>query len=155
MLSCTELAQRYGVHPKSLETRMRREKWRDNRDAMLRKAKEQVEKTTVKELTEQESYLKNAYSRAKKYEQLLDKSIEQVGEIVEPSDLDCYTRSELRIHELAKSSLRIAPVSIDITSGGKDLGTSFAQALQKLRADPNTPMLQDADLARVLEADVE
>lgn len=75
---------------------------------------------------------------------------------MEPSDLDCYTRSELRIHELAKSSLRIAPISqVDITSGGKDLGTSFASAIEKLRCTTNVPKLDDADLAKVLEAEVE
>lgn len=160
--SLNELAIHYGVNPKTLRSRMVREKWNDQQRALQSKVEQVIERKLVKEVSAVDSYLASTFKRALKYERILDASMENLGSkdvngtpLLDPDAIDSYTRSEGRIHELAKSALRLAPLcSLDVTSKGQSLGDSFASAIEKLRVS-SAPKLGDDDLKRVLEAEIE
>lgn len=155
----TELANRYGINNKSLFARIDREDWEASKLERLRK----TEKALVKKAVSLgEEYLLNSYERAKKYEKLIDVSQKNLGSrddednpILDPDAINTYTLAESRIHEIAKSSLRIPDIrNLDVTSKGQSIGESLVSALQKLRETDKTPKLTDADCDRILEAEI-
>lgn len=158
-----ELGERFAIKEFTLHSKINRESWKEKKQQIQAQAESTLHRQVVKELTKQESYLVRLGQRATKYEAIIDASLEQAGakdaqgvNVLDLEAIDVVTRSESRLVEMQRTALRIPALSaMDHTTGGVDLGSSFVQALAKLRADPNAPMLQDADLARVLEADVE
>lgn len=139
--SLAELSRKYGINPITLRTRMVREQWNERQRALQSKVEQKIEEVKVDIGKE---YLLNSFSRSKKYEKIIDASLAQLGAnaegipLVEPSDLDAFTRSELRIHELAKSALRIPTVaSVDLTTKGLSFGESIVTAIRKLRENPS------------------
>lgn len=159
--SVRELGDKYGINENTLHSRIRTEKWREKKEKILVKAQARVEMKVLSELEFKNSYLKNSFLRAKGYEKLIDVSKENLGSktsdgtpVLDPEAIEAYTRSELRIHELAKSALRISDkAEVDIKSGGVSIGESFLQAITKLR-ESNLPKLTEEDLKAVLEMEV-
>ena len=158
--SVTELAERYGINHDTLHQRIIREDWEESRLNRLKKLESKMEKIAV---NVGEEYLKNTFLRIKKYEKLIDVSIqnrtkkdEEGNPLLDPDDLNTYTLTEARIHEVAKSALRIPDAkAIDITSKGQSLGESFASALQKLReSGRNAPRLTNEDADRIADAEI-
>lgn len=148
----TELSEEFGTCFQALESRMRREQWKEKKADLQRKVTERLEEKAIGKV---EGYLSRLSLRAEKYEALLDQSAAQVGGPIEPSDLDAYTRSELRVVEMHKVALRIAPPSIDIKSGGLSIGESIVTAIEKLRANPTLIVpITSADVDRVLECEI-
>lgn len=152
-ITLIDLAKKYGINPITLRTRMNREGWLEKQRTLQNKVERVVEKEKVSQVQE---YLQSSFLRSKKYELLIDKSIDQIGGPIEPGDLDAFTRSELRIHELAKSALRIPSVaSVDLKSGGLSIGESIVTAIEKLRANPGSIVpITSKDVDRVLEMEV-
>lgn len=136
--SVTELAERYGINHDTLHQRIIREDWEKSRLNRLAKLETKMEKIAV---NIGEEYLKNTFLRAKKYEKLIDVSIQnrtkkdsEGNPMLDPDDLNSYTLTESRIHDIAKSALRIPDAkAIDITTKGESLGESLVQAIAKLR----------------------
>lgn len=159
--SVRELGERFGIKEFTLHSRINREGWKEKKEQLLAKVQSTLEKQVVKELTEQESYLKRSYLRQQRYEKIIDASLSQLATtpegipMAEPSDIDCLTRSENRIAELSRIALRIPVLSsLDVITGGQSLGESFVQAIAKLRAS-EAPKLTEEDLQKALEAEVE
>lgn len=161
-LSIRELGDRFGVHEKTLQSRILREDWKSKREALLSKVELKIEQKTLKAVDKAQEYLSNSFLRAKKYEALIEASIAQNATnergvaIVAPSDLDAYSRSELRIHELALSALRIPrTVALDVTSKGLSVGESIVTAIEKLRANPTQIVdITAEEVARIAEMEV-
>lgn len=137
--SIKELATRYGVHENTLFQRINRENWEELR---LKKLKELEQRIGEKAQSIGETYLKNVFARAKKYEQIIDASQSQLAAndcgvpLMDCEAINDYTLAEQRIHEMAKSALRIpSTVSMDVTSKGQSLGESLVSAIQKLRSE--------------------
>lgn len=162
-LSLKALAKKYGINPITLNTRMNREKWNEEQRSLQNKVEAVIERKVLKEVDLASDYLAKSFERTKRYEKLVDASQEYFGSktadgtaLLDPDALDSYSKTESRIHEWAKSCLRIIPVSqVDHTSNGESLGQSFISAIAKLRGNPESPKLSDQDLGRVLEAEVE
>lgn len=159
--SLTELGNKYGIHVKTLYGRIVREKWDQKRKEILRKVEARAQNMVMKEVDQSQEYLRNAFKRALRLEKITDASLSQASltndgtPLVDLDQVDVLTRAELRIHELAKSALRIIPVSqVDHTSNGQSLGDSFVSAIAKLRADANTPNLSQDEVDKVIEAEV-
>lgn len=159
-LSLQELSDKYKVNPVTLRTRMFREKWNQKQRTLQNKVELVIENKLLKEANEVKSYLASSFERAKRYEKIADASIAQAATneegipLVDPSMLDEVTRSLLRLHELAKSSLRLPSVEMDIKSNGQSLGESFVQAIAKLRESKDAPRLNSSDLSKALDADI-
>lgn len=157
--SVSELAETYGIHKTTLNQRIIREKWEDQRLLNLKKLEEKLVKSSV---SIGEEYLKRTYKRMEKYEKLIDVSMANLGSkdaegnsLLDPDALNTYTLSEMRIHEISKSALRIPDTkNLDITSQGKSIGDSLVSALCKLRETDKSPPLSDADCSRILDAEV-
>lgn len=162
-LSLKALAKKYGVNPITLNTRMNREKWNEEQRTLQKKVEAVIEQKVIKEVSETTAYLQRLSKRATKYEAIIDASLNQSGSkdengtnVLDLEAIDVVTRSEARLVEMQRTALRIPALSaMDHTSAGMDLGSSFVQALAKLREDPNAPKLSDSDLQKVLEADIE
>lgn len=159
--SLRELAARHHMSHSRLRAKISQEKWNDSKSALEYKVEQAMEKKVVQEVDQATSYLASTFKRALKLEKIVDASLSQASltnegiPLVDLDSIDTLTRSEARIHDMAKSALRIAPLSqLDITSGGKNLGDSFASAIIKLR-DSSLPKLGEEDLKRVLEAEIE
>lgn len=157
--SITELAIRHGLHPRTLCFRIKRESWEEERQRKLTEANSKIEETRESIV---EKYLKKTFARAEKYERIIDASRDNLGSkdkngtpLLDPDAINTYTLAEARIHELAKSALRIPDAkSLDITTKGQSLGEDLAQAIQRLRENPSVPKLDDSDLERILEAEI-
>lgn len=157
--SVYELAERYGINKNTLHQRVIREKWEELR---LKKVKEIESKLEKKALSVGEEYLLNTFKRAKRYEKIIDSSMENLGSkdaegnpLLDPDAINTFTLAETRIHELAKSALRIPDIrNLDVTSKGQSLGESLVSAIQKLRETDKTPPLTSADCDRILEAEI-
>lgn len=157
-LSQRQLALKYNVNEKTLFGRIDREGWKQRKQELQRTIEKKIEEKLVKELSQADSYLQNSFKRALRLEKIADASLSQASltnegiPLVDLEQVDILTRSELRIHELARSALRIPSVSqLDVTTGGKDLGASFVSAIAKLRADSSTPKLNDSDVDKIIE----
>lgn len=153
-----ELAKKHNLNYQALRDKIYREDWKSKvstrNNAILQKVGE-----TKEELAKE--YLLSTFRRAKRYEKLIDASIEQQSTsndgtpLLDVEAIEGYTRAEQRIHELAKSALRIPDAKqIDVTSQGQSLGDSFISAIEKLRASNDRPKLTDADLKQVLNAEI-
>lgn len=159
--SISELARRYGIHEKTLHARIVREDWEKSRLERLSKIESKIVKKTEDIALE---YLSDTFIRTKRYQKLIDVSIqnrtkkdENGDPMLDPDDLNTYTLTEARLHEMAKSALRIPDAkAIDITSKGQSLGESFTSALAKLRKENagKTHELTPEDVKRLSEADI-
>ena len=156
--SLVELAHKYGIHWKTMESRMRLEGWRERKQVLLSKVNAKVQEKVVGRV---EQYLSRLTLRAEKYEKMLDASIAQQSQTNEgipqcdADQLDVLTRAELRVVEMNKVGLRLAPPSVDITSKGLSVGESIVTAIQKLRDNPSAIVpVSSADVDRVLEMEV-
>ena len=141
-LTIREIADEFNIKYQTFYTRLKLEKWDVKRQEILEKAQSKVEKNTLKEVDRQENYRLRLSLRAEKYERMLDASVSQQSTNNEgvpqcdPEQLDTLTRAELRVVEMNKVGLMIAPPSIDVT-GNVSVAVSIVQAIQKLR-DSNT-----------------
>lgn len=150
--SITELSRRYNIKRSSLDTRIINEKWEDERQSNLVKLRKTFEQ---KKVNIGEEYLKKTFLRAEKWTNLIDKSLEQSAELLEPDQLNQLSLVEARTHELAKSALRISDhKTLDVTSKGQSIGESIFSALDKIRATDKTPELTEADCDRILECEI-
>jgi len=126
---------------------------------LLNKVDKGVEKALVGRA---EKYLEETFLRSQKYLRLVDASQEFHGSkapdgtpLLDPEALDVYTRTEARIHELAKSALRIVDSkNIDVTSGGLSIAENVTEAIKKLRSQP-LPELTDEELERLKDCKIE
>lgn len=157
--SVYELARTYGINEDTLHGRVIRENWEDLRQKKLEEIKSKMEK---KASSLGEEYLLNTFKRAKRYEKLIDSSMENLGSkdsegnpLLDPDAINTYTLAETRIHELAKSALRIPDIrNLDVTSKGQSIGESLVSALQKLRETDKTPPLTNEEVDRIIEAEI-
>lgn len=153
-LSLKELAKKYGIVHSTLTSRMVREKWNEKQRALQSKVELVIERKVLSLAEKQASYLERLSKRGEKYEALIDASLSQIGELVDPDSIDTLTKSEIRVKELSCTGLRIPTLSnTDITSGGKDLATSFVAAIAKLR-ESNQNKLTSQDLRKALDAEI-
>lgn len=156
-----ELAERYFINPDTLKSRIHHHKWNQEKFAMQRTLSNKVE--AIKEDLAK-SYLKRAYERTIRYEKIIDVSQENFGSkaadgtpLLDPEAINDYTLAETRIHELAKSALRIPDVKkdLDLTSKGQSIGESLVSAIYSLRENAESvPTLTDEDFKRVMEAEI-
>lgn len=154
-LNLKELSSKHNVAYSSLKNKIYQEKWNVTKSALQEKVSKRIEERVLSLAEKQTEYLDRLGKRALKYEGLIDNSIEQIGGIVEPSDLDALTRSESRVAELSRCAYRIPTLSNqDLTTGGKDLATSFVAAIQKLRESKDAPRLNSDDLRKALDAEI-
>lgn len=160
--SLAELAGRYGVEGGALEMRVSRGKWYERQRSLRCKVLEGVGKVAE---TEVQKYLAKAFKRSERLEQLIDSSIEQQPTnakglpLVDTDQIDQITRAELRIHELAKSALRIVDSkNVDVTSGGQSIAANFTEAVKKLRemaATEALPELTDEEIEKLKDCRIE
>lgn len=151
--SIRELADQYSLNPKTLQSRIVRESWLEQRESKLREIESKMVKRVV---NVGEEYLLNTFKRAKRYESIIDKALDQACDLVDPEQLNQLSLVEARTHALAKSALRIADVSsVDVTSKGQSLGESWVSAIQKLRdSEQSEPKLGEKELGKILEAEI-
>lgn len=151
-----ELASRYQVGHSGLEKRIERGKWLLKQRALCQRVSEKV---AVVQETEVQRYLTKALKRSERLEQLIDSSIEQQPTnakglpLVDTDQIDQITRSELRIHELAKSALRIADSKHVEVTGGLAI-FNVTEAIKALRSQP-VPDLTNEELERLKDCRIE
>lgn len=155
-----ELAERYGINAQTLRNRIINQKWNQIKQESERLLLDRVGE--IKE-SEAEKYLKRTAKRMLRYEKIIDVSQKQLANdvengipIMDSEALNDYTLAESRIHEIAKSALRIPDVrqGIDITSKGQSLGESLVSAIAKLRDNQELPVLSDSEKQKIREADI-
>lgn len=155
-----ELALKYGVPYESFRNKICREKWNARQITLQNKVSQRIEEKTLKAVDKVQSYLSSAYERGLRYEKLIDASQSQAATnnegvaILDVEELEAYSRTEIRIHELIKSSLRVAPPSLEVRSGGLSIGESIVTALEKLRASGSTLELPEGLVERVIEMEI-
>lgn len=127
-VSLKELGMEFGVKYHVLRKKIYREKWNEQQRTLEYKVSQKVEEKVLKEVDQATSYLASSFKRALRLEKIADASLSQASltnegiPLVDLEQVDILTRSELRIHELARSALRIPSVSqLDVLSAGKDL----------------------------------
>lgn len=152
--SMRELAEKHNITLSSLKQKVYVNKWRQKQIALYAKVSQVIEQKALSLAERQSSYLERLSKRGEKYEQLIDASLSQIGDLVDPDSIDSLTKSEIRIKELSCTGLRIPTLSgMDITSQGKSLGDSFVSAIAKLR-ESNGPKLTSQDLSKALDAEI-
>lgn len=156
-LSLAELSKKWGVNPITLRTRMLREKWNERQRTLQNKVEQKIEKVLVDRAGK---YLDETFLRTEKYRKMIDASQEHHGSktadntpLLDPEALDVYSRTELRIHELSKSSLKIVD-SKEVQHTGIVGIFNVTEAIKALRAQP-APDLSPLELERLKDCKIE
>lgn len=164
--SISELAVRYGIDPKSLHGRMKREKWEEERNEKKRALEKLEGKSKEKQIKE---WLERVHSRSLKDWKIIDKSLDELGGItenelgelvqvqgVDPDAMRAYISARKMLDDMARRALGIAEPtkSLDVTTGGKSFGESLASAIQKVRENLNTPTLSDSEFEKIIDAEI-
>lgn len=151
-----ELASEYGVHPNTLRSRIHSEKWSDKQSALANKVEQRVEKLLVDEV---KVYLTNAKKRAERAESLIDSAVsqcatdEQGRPVLDFTQVDQLTRSEIRIFELSARALRIVEAKHMEVTGAIGI-FNVTEAIKALRAQP-APDLSPLELERLKDCKIE
>lgn len=151
-----ELAERFQVGKKAVEMRCYREGWKREMKEICRSVKENVVALATNEATR---WVSETIKRSYRYRKDIDSARNQCGTdssgnpLLEPSDLKDFSAVENTVDQMARRSLGLTD-KVDLTTGGKDLGSSFISALEKIRADASRPKLTDTDLKNVLNAEI-
>lgn len=154
-----DLAYRYGIKPANLRKTISRQGWKREVDAKNHNVTQKVAELEVNRV---DSYLSEAFLRSQNYRKIIDASIKQAGStdangtpVLDFEDIDIISRTELRIHDLTKSALRIPDAKqIDVTSGGKTLAENLTEAIAKIRETPPAHQLTSADAAKFAEFEI-
>lgn len=151
-----QLAKEFGVHPNTLRSRIHNEKWSDNQSALLNKVEQRVEKLLVDEV---KVYLTNAKKRAERAESLIDSAVsqcatdEQGRPVLDFTQVDQLTRSEIRIFELSARALRIVEAKHMEVTGAIGI-FNVTEAIKALRSQP-APDLTVEELDRLKDCKIE
>lgn len=151
--SVSELASRYGIPIKNLHSRIKREGWDIEKEELQRKVANSLEKKVIREANSWENRVEE---RTLKDWQIIDRSIDNIGEEIDPETLLPFIRGRKILDDMNRRSRGLSDPthSIDLTSKGQSLGESLVSAIQKARENPNPIKITSEEVQRIIEADI-
>lgn len=116
--SIAQLAKEYKVNRGALQQRAWKDNWRLSTDthAILERVEDRIIRRKERLFAHEERMIERMEKRLK----TVDQTFEQIGELVEPSDLKSLVTTEAAVDQVIRRNLG-AQDRVDVTTNGKDL----------------------------------